>query len=569
MKSRRPVLYPFLIAVYPVAALYAQNTSSTPWYDLLLPVAVVTGATALLWLLIWPVVREPVRAALLTLVALVVFDTIVLAPGWVDETLMQLSTIWVQRAVHVWRPLVMGSELALAAVVVYFIVRMKEPRAWTTGLNIFALILLAFPIVTTVRTLTKHHGQTTQPVDGAGVPPGAVSSAARVGRLPDVYYIILDGYARADVMLDHFGLDVEPFLKRLERKGFFIARRSTANYCQTPLSLSSSLNITYLNGLMPAEWEDTNPLSRWIGDGAVVRTFKGLGYRFVTFATSFAQTEHPEAEFYFSPYGYNSPFHHMLLDLTPLAPFAPVPRMLESYTVTRDQTLYVFDKVPQIARWGAPTFTFAHILSPHPPFVFGKNGEDVSPRESPYVLTDGDVFREWYGERADYVSGYRGQAAFLIERAVQMIEQILANSPQPPVIILQSDHGSGLGLSTKSLAHTDLRERMSILNAYYLPEKGGEALYQSISPVNSFRIIFNAYFGAGLDLLPDRSYYSTWDEPYNFIDVSDRVRLPSDQAPASACSPDPEEGTHHPPGSSAAAGTASPPIGETRPGPPT
>ncbi len=400
MKSRRPVLYPFLIAVYPVAALYAQNTSSTPWYDLLLPVAIVTGATALLWLLTWPVVREPARAALLTLLALVVFDTIVLAPGWVDETLMQLSAIWVQAAVHVWRPLVMGSELALAALVAYFIVRMKEPRCWTTGLNIFALILLAFPIATTVRTLTKHHGQTTQAVESAGIPPAAISSAARVGRLPDVYYIILDGYARADVMADHFGLNVEPFLKRLERKGFFIARRSTANYCQTPLSLSSSLNATYLNGLMPADWEDTNPLSRWIGDGAVVRTFKGLGYRFVTFATSFAQTEHPEAEFYFSPYGYSSPFHHMLLDLTPLAPFAPVPRMLESYTVTRDQTLYVFDKVPQIARWGAPTFTFAHILSPHPPFVFGKNGEDVSPRESPYVLTDGDVFREWYGERA-------------------------------------------------------------------------------------------------------------------------------------------------------------------------
>ncbi len=568
MKSRRPVLYPFLIAVYPVAALYAQNLESTPWYEVVLPVALVTGATALLWLLIWPVVRDPARAALLTLLALVVFDTIVLAPGWVDETLMHLSAIWVLRAVHVWRPLVMGSELGLAALVAYVIVRMKEPRAWTTRLNIFALILLAFPIVTVVRTLTKHPRQTTQLVDGAGLPPGAVASAARVGRLPDVYYIILDGYARADVMQDHFGLDVEPFLKRLECKGFYIARRSTANYCQTPLSLSSSLNITYLNGLMPATWQDTSPLSSWIGDGAVVRTFKGLGYRFVTFATSFQQTEHPEAEFYLSPYGYNSSFHRMLLDHTPLAPLAPVPRMLESYTITRDQTLYVFDKVPQIARWGAPTFTFAHILSPHPPFVFGKNGEDVSPRESPYVLTDGDVFREWYGDQADYVSGYRGQAAFLIERAVRMIEQILANSPQPPVIILQSDHGSGLGLSTKSLAQTDLRERMSILNAYYLPEKGGEALYQSISPVNSFRIIFNAYFGAGLDLLPDRSYYSTWDEPFEFIDVSDRVRLPSDRAPASAWSPDPDEGRHQPAGS-AAAGTASPPIGETRPGPPT
>jgi hypothetical protein len=258
----------------------------------------------------------------------------------------------------------------------------------------------------------------------------------------------------------------------------------------------------------------------------------------------------------------------MLLDLTPLAPLAPVPQMRDSYTVTRDQTLYVFDKTPQIARWSEPTFTFAHILSPHPPFVFGKNGEDVSQRELPYRLTDGERYRDWYGDRAAYVTGYREQAAFLMEKAERMIDQILANSPLPPVIILQSDHGSGLGLSTQSVEQTDLHERMSILNAYYLPEKGREALYESISPVNSFRIVFNTYFAAGLELLPDRSYFSTWDEPYEFIDVTDRVRPASDRAPSTACPSGLDQGTHSPVGS-AAARTASPPGGATQPAPPT
>src|SRR5438552_8790363 len=109
-----------------------------------------------------------------------------------------------------------------------------------------------------------------------------------------------------------------------------------------------------------------------------------------------------------------------------------------------------------------------------------------------------------------------------------MIDGILANSSEPPIIILQSDHGSGMGLSTQSAEHTDLRERMSILNAYYLPGPGRAALYQGISPVNSFRVVFNAYFGAGLDLLPDRSYFSTWDDPFQFIDVTDRVRPAAD-----------------------------------------
>ena len=115
------------------------------------------------------------------------------------------------------------------------------------------------------------------------------------GRRPDIYYIILDGYARSDVMSKLFGFDNEPFLKRLEQKGFYVARRSTANYCQTPLSLSSSLNAVYLNDLIPADSHDKEQLNRWTGDGSIVQTLRGLGYRFVTFATGFDETEHPNS----------------------------------------------------------------------------------------------------------------------------------------------------------------------------------------------------------------------------------------------------------------------------------
>jgi hypothetical protein len=81
-----------------------------------------------------------------------------------------------------------------------------------------------------------------------------------------------------------------------------------------------------------------------------------------------------------------------------------------------------------------------------------------------------------------------------------------------------------------------MHERMSILNAYYLPDaKGDSPLYQSISPVNSLRVILNTYFDAGLILLPDRSYYSTWPDPFKFVDVTDTVRLPSDTRPKSSC----------------------------------
>jgi hypothetical protein len=64
---------------------------------------------------------------------------------------------------------------------------------------------------------------------------------------------------------------------------------------------------------------------------------------------------------------------------------------------------------------------------------------------------------------------------------------------------------------------TNKKERFSILNAYYLPGGGEKLLYPGITPVNTFRVIFKYYFGADIELLPDASYYSTWDEPFKFI----------------------------------------------------
>jgi hypothetical protein len=86
------------------------------------------------------------------------------------------------------------------------------------------------------------------------------------------------------------------------------------------------------------------------------------------------------------------------------------------------------------------------------------------------------------------------------------------------VIILQGDHGSPRAKGWE----------MTILNAYYLPDAQGRSrLYPSISPVNSFRVIFNAYFGADLPLLPDKAYRS---------DVVDQfaTTLQSDPNPACA-----------------------------------
>jgi len=95
---------------------------------------------------------------------------------------------------------------------------------------------------------------------------------------------------------------------------------------------------------------------------------------------------------------------------------------------------------------------------------------------------------------------------------IPLVENIIHNSSTPPIIIIQSDHGA---------ANASPPERMEILNAYYLPGGGNELLYQNISPVNTFRIIFNHYFGGDFDLLEDTSYHSEYGEVIEFITPHD------------------------------------------------
>jgi len=49
--------------------------------------------------------------------------------------------------------------------------------------------------------------------------------------------------------------------------------------------------------------------------------------------------------------------------------------------------------------------------------------------------------------------------------------------------------------------------RTGILNAVYLPDKKENIFYNGMTPVNTFRILFNEYFGTNFAILPDIIYY--------------------------------------------------------------
>jgi hypothetical protein len=114
-----------------------------------------------------------------------------------------------------------------------------------------------------------------------------------------------------------------------------------------------------------------------------------------------------------------------------------------------------------------------------------------------------------------YVAAYRNQLAHVNTRLLRVVDRIRAKQ-RPAVIILQGDHGprSRFYLSLDS----ELREGFGILNAVLLPEGDSAGFYDHVTPVNTFRLVFNRYFGTELKLLEDECYF---EKPtYEFVHVT-------------------------------------------------
>jgi hypothetical protein len=482
-------------------------------------VAIALAATIVVWLILWAGLRDARKAGLVASLGVIFFYTAGTITQSLDHLCGELSAIWVKQNPHLPPNLVISVEAVLLLIAAYLIVvRLQPIREWTSFLNVFALVAVALP------TVSILHTRMFEP--GPAVHEGPLLATAPASeQRPDIYYIILDGFARADVMKENFNLDIEPFLDHLRQKGFFVARNSTSNYCQTPLSIASSLNCDYLDKFVDPKSLDTSWMGELIPNGSVVKTLRHLGYTFVSYASGFDQTEQPEgADVYLTPFQYLSNFHRLFLVDTPFRNFLPHAGDEDGYTTDRKRIDFLLKNLPEVAKRPEPTFTFAHIRAPHPPFVFGSNGEDISPHGRGYYLNDGDLFNLHDGDDKAYVQGYRGQAEYIARELGRTIDRLLAASPEPPIILIQSDHGSGLRLFLEDPEATDMWERMCITNAYLFPGRDYQGLDDEITPVNSFRVVFNTFFGSKLPRLPDRAYFSTWGVPFRFIDVTDRVR---------------------------------------------
>jgi hypothetical protein len=309
----------------------------------------------------------------------------------------------------------------------------------------------------------------------------------------------LDAYPRADVLAEEYGHDNGPFIQSLKDLGFYVAECSQSNYESTAPSLTSSLNLDYVQNMsdtFKTGEKELMGLFKLMDDNNVQETVSNFGYKTVAFSNGFLLAEWRDADVFIAPpYGPITEFETLLM-------FSTYLRILDDTEIVnfddisgerfRTRLRLVLDSFDDVVKIPGPKFVFIHLIIPHAPFVFDAMGNPIPP------------------DKSDPKYGYSDQVKFINKAILPKLQQLVEESESPPVIILHGDHGAWMP--------EDYPEQLKILNAYYLP-KGSEALYPSISPVNTFRVVFNAYFGADFPLLEDKSYFSHHYERFEFIPV--------------------------------------------------
>ena len=499
--------YPWLVAVVPVLHFLVSNPSHFAVHEAVLPIAAVLLAVTAIMVVLWFWFRDWHRSAAAT----------------AGVTAMFFAHGHVQRALDYRideRILVAVAVVISAAIVISTDRRNSVSHFWTRFLNLGVAVLFVFPAMTlAMTTVSSLAPSSTSEQDLVSkrvaklLPSGLTMFEGR--HKPDIYYIILDSYARHDA-LD--GYDNTGFLDQLRSRGFYVATEATSNYPTSIRSIPSSLNMIYINQLeLDNEPTDSDLLkaAHW---NSLATILKAIGYTYVHMESGIPVTDKAplaDISYRFTAHGtlvennsdisqqriLSSAFVRALMETTTLGSIVGQGFLSSDDTPyswwSPIRALQMFDVLSSPIHTTGPKFVFAHILKPHRPAVFDRHGNYLSGNRTheigSHVVQLSDEFSDSHDPRVP--NAYIGQLIYTNLLVLEAIDAIQRHSDNEAVIVLAGDHGP-----------QDDHPRHEILAAFYLPDGGNSGLYPSISSVNHFRYILDFYFDLHLGLLNDLTF---------------------------------------------------------------
>lgn len=331
-----------------------------------------------------------------------------------------------------------------------------------------------------------------------------LSVPANAQQKPHIFWLVFDEYPSAPSLLKNFGF-ADPLDSLLRTEGFYIAPEATSNYNYTHYSLTSTLDMQYLNGLPSSGIVTLRDLVRGnlsLSENNVTRYLERNGYRILNHSIYDLKGYPTQGMLSFTHVPSSLLDHQTLFTRTWAdigwqfpALFSKNKKEVDSLSLReqvnkadrqyKDMEQRLYQSLQKNRDSREPVFLLAHFLLPHEPFIYE---------------TDGRLhYRN--GLNANR-SSFLPQVQYTGKKVIALVRKIKElYGAENTLILVQGDHGFKFEEEEPAWASESCR----ILYGIYTPEKDYSDWYPNISSVNSFRIIFNRYFNSRLPLLSDSS----------------------------------------------------------------
>ncbi len=463
------IIFPFLLAFFPSWILILKNYDELIFQDILISLAIVS-VSIIIWIVIRKIIKNSNKAALITGVGVVFFFYF----GYVQDALkgILVSNIPVNKT----SILVPISIIIFIILTIYFI---KSKNNFESIIKIANVVSITLILVVCVQFIIPD------------------ASAEK----PNVYHIILDEYTDNEILTKKFGYNNEKFLEFLNNNGFYMHDKLFSTFGGTVKELNVILNMEYPKKLrwMSEDYESLN-------NNKVMSIFSNQDYSVIETNSMMRWKNFSDVDtkLCYDTNFINSEFLDQVLGKSIIRYF------LEKYQqdTRRDTVRCTFDVLNEITlKTDGPKYVFSHVYVPHPPFLFGPNGENVIPDR-----------REISGLQSwENPQGYVNQLIYATNEITVVIKNIVKNDPNA-IIIVQGDTGTLTGTEISKKTMKEIYQAHSILYAVRIPDVEDS---DYMIPVNTYRIIFNNYFNMNYDYLEYHSYED--DNDGNIEDITKKL----------------------------------------------
>lgn len=495
-------LYPFVFGVFPVITLYLHNYYQVEFFRVERAVLVSLLLTGLIELLFRLIFRSAGRARVLTSF----FVSVLFNYG----TVYSFLTAHPLAGVNLGRARILLTFFLLVfALLAVLLARKRSSAGSLDGFAAWFAVALSGIALINFISIRVSSAQTASPASGQAV---SAQTLAASGERPNIYHIVLDGYTSSSALKSDFGYDNSQIEADLESLGFVVPADSYSNYDGTTSSLSSTLNMDWVDTLVTPGKEDheQKKLVNRLVNSRVRELLEAQGYQTFAFENEFRWSLWSNADFYESP-RHRTLFSNSLNSFEVMFLQGTVLKLIENYdpdlftgamedltSVNLDkyeEQSFAMERLPDLPAYITPRFVFAHLTVTHVPFVFDADGSLMSVEKQGTSLgTDFDdpAIRQ----------GYIDSIRYMNTPLLEIVSEILREDPNA-IIIIQGDHGYPGS------------NRHKIFLAVYDPKQSFSGA-GCATPINLYRSIFNTWFGADYPMLENRLFKTLDEDTHQF-----------------------------------------------------